>query len=100
MFYGLGSAGIYDHWEASGNPGWGWKDIQAAAKRVRSVTPTEPVDMLTLTQGTKFVGNPDHTNDNTYMKNLVFGGSLKKCTILVIMSCFFLTRILEISSLT
>ena len=34
MFYGLGSAAIYDQWEADGNPGWGWKEIQAAAKRV------------------------------------------------------------------
>jgi choline dehydrogenase-like flavoprotein len=50
LFYGLGSASIYDSWERDGNPGWNWKNIQSAAKR-----------------GTVFVGNPAHSNDPTYM---------------------------------
>ncbi|CAK4032771.1 Dehydrogenase patE [Lecanosticta acicola] len=50
LYYGMGSSTVYDAWERDGNPGWGWKAIQNAAKR-----------------GTKFVGNPEHTNDNTYM---------------------------------
>ncbi|KAM3423499.1 hypothetical protein BST61_g927 [Cercospora zeina] len=50
MFYGLGSSEIYDQWETDGNPGWNWENIQRAAKR-----------------GTVFVGNPENTNDNTYM---------------------------------
>ncbi|KAF2166047.1 GMC oxidoreductase [Zasmidium cellare ATCC 36951] len=50
LFYGLGSKAVYDQWEEDGNPGWGWEDIQASAKK-----------------GTVFVGNPEHTNDNTYM---------------------------------
>ncbi|SMR41974.1 unnamed protein product [Zymoseptoria tritici ST99CH_1E4] len=50
FFYGLGSKAVYDQWELDGNPGWNWANISAAAKR-----------------GTMFVGNPNNTNDNTYM---------------------------------
>ncbi|GIZ37153.1 hypothetical protein CKM354_000061100 [Cercospora kikuchii] len=50
LFYGLGSREVYDQWERDGNPGWNWTTIQRAAKR-----------------GTVFVGNPENTNDNTYM---------------------------------
>ncbi|KAF2213023.1 hypothetical protein CERZMDRAFT_67259 [Cercospora zeae-maydis SCOH1-5] len=50
LFYGLGSREVYDSWERDGNPGWNWENIQRAAKR-----------------GTMFVGNPENTNDNTYM---------------------------------
>jgi len=27
LFYGRGSAAVYDHWEKLGNPGWAWKDV-------------------------------------------------------------------------
>lgn len=50
LYYGLGSSTIYDQWELDGNPGWNWTTIQRAAKR-----------------GTVFVGNPENTNDPTYM---------------------------------
>ncbi|KAH9833957.1 Dehydrogenase patE [Teratosphaeria destructans] len=50
LFYGLGSATVYDQWETDGNPGWNWAAIKDAAKK-----------------GTTFVGNPGHTNDPTFM---------------------------------
>ncbi|OJD14454.1 hypothetical protein AJ78_05189 [Emergomyces pasteurianus Ep9510] len=27
LFYGRGSASVYDKWEALGNPGWGWNEV-------------------------------------------------------------------------
>ncbi|KAH8892594.1 glucose-methanol-choline oxidoreductase [Thozetella sp. PMI_491] len=27
LFYGRGSASVYDHWVRLGNPGWGWDDV-------------------------------------------------------------------------
>ncbi|KAI1170061.1 glucose-methanol-choline oxidoreductase [Nemania sp. FL0916] len=27
LFYGRGSASVYDHWVKLGNPGWGWEDV-------------------------------------------------------------------------
>jgi choline dehydrogenase-like flavoprotein len=64
LYYGLGSSTVYDQWETDGNPGWNWYTVSAAAK-----------------QGTVFVGNPDNTNDNTYMtwdpKNYGTEGPLK-----------------------
>ncbi|EGP85428.1 uncharacterized protein MYCGRDRAFT_95038 [Zymoseptoria tritici IPO323] len=50
LYYGLGSTGVYDQWEADGNPGWNASTIFSAAK-----------------QGTVFVGNPKNSNDPTYM---------------------------------
>ncbi|KAF2773785.1 glucose-methanol-choline oxidoreductase [Teratosphaeria nubilosa] len=50
LYYGLGSSTVYDQWETDGNPGWNWAAIKAAAKK-----------------GTTFVGNPNHTNDPTFM---------------------------------
>lgn len=68
LFYGLGSEAVYNQWETDGNPGWNWSTIQNAAKRVcilRSVVAMAP--LITLMKGTKFVGNPNHTNDRTFM---------------------------------
>ncbi|RYP53508.1 hypothetical protein DL768_001545 [Monosporascus sp. mg162] len=30
IFYGRGSASVYDHWAELGNPGWGWEDVYPA----------------------------------------------------------------------
>ena len=27
LFYGRGSASVYDKWAQLGNPGWGWDDV-------------------------------------------------------------------------
>lgn len=34
LFYGRGSASVYDHWEKLGNPGWGWEDVYPAFIKV------------------------------------------------------------------
>ncbi|GKT63338.1 glucose-methanol-choline oxidoreductase [Colletotrichum tofieldiae] len=30
LYYGRGSANVYDHWVELGNPGWGWEDVYPA----------------------------------------------------------------------
>ena len=27
LYYGRGSASVYDHWARLGNPGWSWDDV-------------------------------------------------------------------------
>lgn len=34
LFYGRGSAAVYDHWEKLGNPGWAWNDVYPEFIRV------------------------------------------------------------------
>ncbi|GLS18304.1 choline dehydrogenase [Labrys miyagiensis] len=34
MVYSRGSAGDFDGWEAMGNPGWGWRDVLPAYRRL------------------------------------------------------------------
>ncbi|KAK4626324.1 GMC oxidoreductase family protein Mala s [Fulvia fulva] len=51
LYYGMGSSTVYDYWEqVEGNAGWNWDAIKRSAKKA-----------------TTFVGNPNHTNDNTFM---------------------------------
>ncbi|ETI23368.1 hypothetical protein G647_05169 [Cladophialophora carrionii CBS 160.54] len=39
LTYGRGSRSIYDNWEAIGNPGWGWDDVQEYFERTWKLVP-------------------------------------------------------------
>lgn len=34
LYYGRGTANVYDHWVELGNPGWGWDDLYPLAIKV------------------------------------------------------------------
>jgi choline dehydrogenase len=48
LTYGRGSASVYDNWEAMGNPGWGWNDIEEYFERVSFQKSWNTIWLLTL----------------------------------------------------
>ncbi|EMD59246.1 hypothetical protein COCSADRAFT_41121 [Bipolaris sorokiniana ND90Pr] len=54
LFYGRGSASVYDHWKELGNDGWGWSDVWPLfVKSTKIVSPTSSDALAAFNQDYK-----------------------------------------------
>lgn len=49
LYYGRGSANVYDHWVELGNPGWSWEEVFPEFIKVCSKQSMGSNDLFSLT---------------------------------------------------